>query len=106
MGALGNTDAWDANEYILLRNDTQAYWDGDAWAEGRAPGAVIAATGANAGTPGTFTPTGAEPPADLGTLDSVTANPTTAWTAGQRVILGDGTAAYWNGTAWVAGTAP
>lgn len=106
LGALGNTDAWDANEYITLRDNTEAYWDGDSWVEGRAEGAPISPTGATAGTPGTFTPSGAAAPANLAGLSGITANPTTAWTTGQRVVLGNSTTAYWNGTAWVAGNAP
>jgi hypothetical protein len=106
MGALGNTDAWGANEYVTLRDNTEAYWDGDSWVAGRSPAEAIPATGATAGSPGAFTPTGADAPADLDALDGVTATPTTAWTTGQRVVLGDSTTAYWNGTAWVAGSAP
>ena len=34
---------------------------------------------------------------------AVTANPATAWTTGQRILLADGTSAHWNGTAWVVG---
>jgi hypothetical protein len=64
------------------------------------------ATGATAGTPGTFTPSGSYTPYALADLTGVTASPGTAWTTGQRVVLGNGTNAYWNGTAWVAGTAP
>lgn len=64
------------------------------------------ATGADAGAPGTFTPEGSHTPADLAALDGVTANPETAWTTGQHVVLGDTSTAYWDGTAWVAGTAP
>jgi hypothetical protein len=71
------------------------------------------ATGATAGTPGSWTPAGAVPPSNVanliaGTPNTVTANPTTAWTAGQYVQTGTpGTAgqAHWSGTAWVAGTA-
>jgi hypothetical protein len=70
------------------------------------PGQVIA-TGAGPGTGnGTFTPTGATPPANLAALTGVTATPATAWSAGQFIMLADGTKAHWNGTAWVAGVAP
>jgi hypothetical protein len=41
----------------------------------------------------------------LADLSDVTANPTTAWTAGQYVVLGNSTLAHWSGTAWVAGAA-
>lgn len=65
------------------------------------------ATGATAGTPGSFTPAGSIAPANLAELTAgpVTANPTTAWTTGQRVVLLDTTTAHWSGTAWVAGNA-
>jgi hypothetical protein len=68
------------------------------------------ATGATAGTPGTWTPSGATPPATWGVANSnsVTASPTTAWTTGQ--YMQGSTAStpgemYWNGTAWALGKA-
>ncbi|WP_371671227.1 hypothetical protein OG985_28570 [Streptomyces sp. NBC_00289] len=63
------------------------------------------ATGATAGSPGTFTPSGSDVPDNLGAMVGVIATPATAWTTGQHVLLGDATKAYWNGTAWVAGQA-
>lgn len=62
------------------------------------------ATTATAGTPGTWGPVDSYPPADLTALEAsgITASPTTEWTAGQYVVLGDGSRATWNGTAWVA----
>lgn len=73
------------------------------------PGQVTA-TSAGPGTgTGTFLPSGATPPvnlADLSDATAVTANPATNWTAGQFIQLADGTRAYWNGTAWIAGTHP
>jgi hypothetical protein len=67
----------------------------------------MAATGATAGSPGSFTPSGASLPADLAALNaaSVTASPTSAWTTGQHVVLGDASQAHWNGTTWVVGAA-
>lgn len=66
-----------------------------------------AATGAAAGTPGTFTPANSYGPANFADLlaHPVTASPTTAWTANQRIVLRDGSTAHWSGTAWVAGSA-
>jgi len=63
------------------------------------------ATGADAGDPGTWTPEPSNRPDDLAALQAgtVTANPATAWTAGQHVVLEDGSTAYWDGTAWAAG---
>ena len=67
---------------------------------------VVAATGATAGTPGTFTPAGAVAPQNLAAMTGVvTATPATAWTTGQHVVLGDLSKAYWNATAWVTGQA-
>lgn len=62
------------------------------------------ATSASSGTPGTWSPVDSYPPADLDALQasSITATPTTAWTTGQYVVLGDGSRAKWSGTAWVA----
>lgn len=60
-----------------------------------------------AGTPATLEPENSYPPQTLADADtSLTAEPQTAWLSGQYVLLGDGSQAYWDGTAWVAGTAP
>lgn len=72
-----------------------------------------AATGATAGTPGTWTPSGSTPPSSVanliaGTPSAVTASPATAWATGEYVqtgTAGPSGQAYWNGTAWTAGTA-
>lgn len=70
------------------------------------PTAVIA-TGAIAGTPGAFTPTGAALPASLTALraGSITASPAMAWTTGQNIVLGDSTKAHWDGDSWETGVA-
>jgi hypothetical protein len=70
--------------------------------------AATAATGATAGTPGTWTPAGSTPPADTAALiaSSITASPTTAWTTGQYVQTGTAGVpgqAHWDGAAWVTG---
>jgi hypothetical protein len=67
---------------------------------------VVPATGADAGAPGSFTPAGATVPANLAAMTGIVANPATAWTTGQHVVLGDASQAHWNATAWVAGVAP
>ena len=66
------------------------------------------ATGATAGTPGTWTPEPSNRPDDLEDLQtgSVTASPATAWTAGQHVVLEDGSHAYWDADSWAEGEAP
>jgi Lambda phage tail tube protein, TTP len=64
-----------------------------------------AATGATAGSPGTYTPSGAALPANLAAMTGITATPATAWTSGQFVYMADGNKAHWSATAWVAGEA-
>jgi hypothetical protein len=75
-----------------------------------ASGVGVIPTGATAGTPGTWTPANAAAADDIDDLQNhvpaITASPATAWTTGQRVVLGDGTEAHWSGTAWVAGRKP
>lgn len=69
---------------------------------------VSAATGATAGTPGTWTPPGATPPASVAAIGAVVASPATAWTSGQYVQTGTAGVpgqAHWSGTAWTAGPA-
>ncbi|EFL15324.1 hypothetical protein [Streptomyces sp. C] len=79
----------------------------NVWTYAITPLGGLLATGASAGTPGTYTPDGADVPATLAALSSVIATPTSAWTTGKYVLLADGTSkAYWNGTTWVAGQAP
>jgi hypothetical protein len=67
---------------------------------------VLPATGANAGAPGYFTPTGATTPANTAALTGITASPATAWASGQYVITGDLLASHYDGAAWAAGKAP
>jgi len=74
---------------------------------------TVAVTGVTAGTPGSFQPSGATLPADLPALkadpvvgDAGSSKPTTAWTTAQYVAVGDGSHAYWDGTAWLVGEAP
>src|SRR4030095_5294629 len=49
-----------------------------------------AATGATAGTPGSWTPAGAQAPLTRAAATGVTASPATAWTSGQYVVNRDG----------------
>jgi len=67
----------------------------------------ILATGANAGSPGTFTPSGAVAPGSLTELQNggVVASPVTAWTTGQHVVLGDAAHAHWDADSWETGDA-
>jgi hypothetical protein len=66
---------------------------------------AVAATTANAGSPGNYSPSGASVPANLAALSGITAAPATAWTTGQYVITADLLAAHWSSSAWVAGKA-
>ncbi|MCJ0870257.1 hypothetical protein [Streptomyces sp. AP-93] len=77
----------------------------NSWTYAVTPLGGTIATGATAGTPGSFTPSGASAPAKFATLTGVTASPATAWTTGQHVVLGDGSKAKWTGSAWAAGIA-
>lgn len=67
----------------------------------------VEATGATAGSPGSFTPANSYGPANFAELEdaTLTKNPSTAWTTGQRIVLRDGSTAHWTGTAWAAGPA-
>lgn len=102
-------------------------WEGAAWVDASIKGGVtsavtidmtfvangawtrtsmVAAAGATGVTsPGSFTPPGAMAPPDLAGMAGITASPATAWAPGQYVVLGDGSQAHWDGTAWVAGPA-
>ncbi|MFE9924267.1 hypothetical protein ACFYQA_22595 [Streptomyces sp. NPDC005774] len=75
------------------------------WTYAITPLGSAPATGATAGTPGVFTPAGSIAPHDLADLDLITADPETAWTTGQHVVLGDGASAHWDGLDWATGTA-
>ena len=88
----GTADIQD-NEARRYANSAGGYFTGKA-------------TGANAGTPGAWTPAGSQPPYALADAAGKTATPATLWTTNQYVVLGNGTNAYWNGTAWAAGKAP
>lgn len=68
-------------------------------------GNVDASTGATAGIPGSFTPSGDTVPANLAAMTGIVASPGTAWTTGQYVATADAAHVHWNGTAWVAGAA-
>jgi hypothetical protein len=64
---------------------------------------AVTATGAVAGTPGYYTPSGATVPANLAALAGVVASPATNWASGQYVVTADLLAANWTGSAWAAG---
>ena len=68
--------------------------------------APVAATGATAGTPGSFTPAGSTVPANLAAMTGLTATPAVAWTGTTWVTTADAANVHWSGTAWVAGKSP
>ena len=37
LGAIGETDAWTAGNYVVLADDSSAYWNGTTWIVGTAP---------------------------------------------------------------------
>ena len=67
---------------------------------------AVAATAANAGMPGYYTPSGATVPANVAGLAGLAAVPATAWASGQYVITADLLGAHWDGAAWAVGIAP
>lgn len=79
--------------------------DWNCTAEPSVDSGAVPATGATAGMPGYFTPSGATVPANLAALAGVPATPATAWTAGQYVITADKLGAHYDGAAWAAGIA-
>lgn len=73
------------------------------------PPVVVPATGATAGIPGSFTPAGSTPPANVAGMAGLTATPATPWTTGQFVqtgTIGAAGRATWAGSSWVGGVAP
>ncbi|MFF4054613.1 hypothetical protein ACFYZ0_02315 [Streptomyces sp. NPDC001708] len=77
----------------------------NTWTYAITPLGASVASGATAGSPGSFTPEGSLAPANLAAMASVIATPTSAWTAGQYVTLGDVSKTYWDGDSWNAGQA-
>lgn len=105
-GALGNSASWSAGQYVVLRDGSEAFWDGNSWEVGRKAASPPAPTTATAGKPGFYGPTGAANPTNLAAMSSITAIPSTNWTSGQFVNVADSSRAYWNGSAWTAGVHP
>jgi hypothetical protein len=104
MGAVtaSPTTYWTVGQHVVLGDATKAFWNGTAWQSGQSN----LATGATAGTPGSFTPAGSTARPNLTQMTGCTASPATVWTVGQYVVLGDLTHAHWTGSAWATGDAP
>lgn len=112
-------NAWAVGTHMVMGNGSKCYWNGTAWIPTASGAPAVKATGATAGVPGTFTPSGAQAPANLAALntqvpgDVVVALPAETWQNGQYVRLGDASQAYWVGAGgtptpntYVVGTAP
>lgn len=85
---------------------THEVW-GDSFAGG---GTALPASTGFAGTPGDWGPVGCTVPANAAAVvgSSIVASPTSAWTTGQYVQTATAAApgrVYWNGSAWVGGSA-
>jgi hypothetical protein len=106
---------WPTGDYV--QTDAagvggQAHWSGTAWVAGPSP--VVPpppSTGADAGSPGTWTPNPSTPPATgadviAGTPNAIVANPTTAWATGEYVEAANSDDVHWDGSDWVTGQAP
>lgn len=96
---------------VAVANDCGIFFKVTGIASGsKVPGA----TGVTAGSPATLAPGGVTAPYDLGDLsaDPVIGNTgsakpaATPWTAGQYLVLGDGSRVTWTGTAWALWNAP
>lgn len=94
-------EALDPYDHLLVELTTVPPPDPECGAQALG----VPAEGATAGTPGTFDPANSYGPDDLAGMTGLTATPTTAWTSGQYVRLGDGSQAHWTGSAWAAGAA-
>lgn len=97
-------EAMDPKDHLHVQYTTIAPPEaGDCIASGPAP------TGATAGAPGTWTPADSYAAGSLTELrtasPAIVASPATAWTAGQHIVLGDGSHAYWDADSWEAGDA-
>ena len=101
-----NADLGDAEAEVIKNDKTLDTWENEGWVAAADGGGPIAATGATAGTPGTFTPAGSTAPANLAGMTGLTASPSSAWTTGESVKPADASDAHWDGSAWVAGVAP
>jgi hypothetical protein len=90
--------------YVVLGDGSEAYWGG-VWKAGRAP---QPATGALAGTPGTWTPAGSEAPYSVDYAFYAQPVPPVTYAAGQYNVTGDGLNAWFDASvpAWLVGIAP
>jgi hypothetical protein len=110
-GALGGDARADLTFTVSLPVETKPdVMFGNSTVSEIVVGGAGPATGATAGTPGTWTPTGSTAPANEAAADAaaIVATPNTAWTTGQYVqgsTAGVGGEMHWDGTGWTAGRA-
>lgn len=117
-GSAKPTDGWSQGQYLVVGTSpaVQVYWDGSSWSAGIAPAPPVGPiTAANAGTPGIFSPSGADVnvPTTLADLkthsvvgDTGSNHPaSTPWATGEYLVVGAGIEVHWTGTAWAAGKA-
>jgi hypothetical protein len=91
------------DQHVVLEDASLASWYNAQWNVGK----VLAATGADEGAPGDFTPAGSAHALNLAAMSGITPNPATLWdVAGEHVVLNDGSHAFYNGSAWEAGDVP
>jgi len=91
------------DQHVVLEDASLASWYNSQWNVGK----VLAATGADEGAPGDFTPAGSAHALNLAAMSGITANPATLWdVAGEHVVLNDASHAFYNGSAWAAGDVP
>ena len=108
--ALTGQAAWGANQYVRLKDASLARWNGTTWVVYTPPAPATPpalATGATAGSPGTWTPGGSVAPATI--AQAPTPSPATAWaTTGQYNYLNGGQQVYWAGVGpgWLKGKVP
>jgi hypothetical protein len=97
--------------FSVLANEPHTFkWQGNPASVGSGGSGSpppIVATGANAGAPGTFSPPGAVPPANLAAMNAgILATPNTVWDEDDYVVLANASECYWTGSVWAVGRAP
>jgi hypothetical protein len=107
-GGTGDVDPkWGSGRFALLSDGvTKVHWAGFGWMMGEGhTGTRPVATGATAGTPGSWVPADALP-GTIGAARTGVTNVGAAWTAGQFVYCENGAEIHWDGDSWEAGKAP
>jgi hypothetical protein len=97
---------WSEGTWVETADGAKWHWDGATWVAGEIP-TTVAATGATAGSPGSWTPPGplTRPPTNRNAANFIHLTDA-AWTTGQYIVCGDNSQLYWDGSAWQEGVAP